>query len=113
VYVRQSLRPGQKGTKKLLARYGHRLVRVRYRYDPVRGRRLTTVELIVEEAPWQPRAAPRREDRLVLVRVAWGEAELGRRIKAAGGDWDRHRRAWELPYSQAVRLGLLDRIVDG
>jgi hypothetical protein len=33
--TRLSLAPGQNGTKKLLARYGERLVCVRYRYDGV------------------------------------------------------------------------------
>ena len=46
--TRLTLRPGQNGTKKLLERYGTRLVRVRYLYDPQAGRRLKTVELIVE-----------------------------------------------------------------
>jgi len=31
--VRLILRPGQNGTKKLLEKYGDRLVSVRYRYD--------------------------------------------------------------------------------
>jgi hypothetical protein len=57
--TRLTLRPGQSGTKKLLARYGERLVRVRYLYDDATGRRLKTVELIVESIPWHRRPAPR------------------------------------------------------
>ena len=53
--TRLTLRPGQNGTKKLLERYGERLVRVRYLYDVKTGRRLKTVELIVEAVPWRPR----------------------------------------------------------
>jgi hypothetical protein len=49
--TRLTLRPGQSGTKKLLQRYGERLVRVRYLYDRQAGRRLKTVELIVEAVP--------------------------------------------------------------
>ncbi len=37
------------GTKKLLARYGERLVCVRYRYDSATGRRVKTAELIVQD----------------------------------------------------------------
>jgi len=50
--ARATLRPGQKGTKKLLARFGDRLICVRYRYDTTRRKRFTTVELIVDEADW-------------------------------------------------------------
>jgi hypothetical protein len=46
--TRLTLAPGQNGTKKLLARYGDRLVCVRYRYDSERAVRHKTVELIVE-----------------------------------------------------------------
>jgi hypothetical protein len=49
--TRLTLRPGQSGTKKLVARYGDRLIRVRYLYDEGGGRRLKTVELVVESVP--------------------------------------------------------------
>ena len=48
------LKPGQKGTKQLLAQYGDRLVCVRYRYDAQRKKRFKTVELIVAERDWEP-----------------------------------------------------------
>ncbi len=38
--TRLTLRPGQGGTKKLLERYGERLVCARYLYDDKAGRRL-------------------------------------------------------------------------
>ena len=61
--TRLTLRPGQHGTRKLAARFGERLVRVRYLYDAEGGRRLKTVELIVESVPWSPRPRrPRRRD---------------------------------------------------
>lgn len=53
--TRLKLKPGQRGTKKLQALYGDRLVCVRYRYDAEHGRRLKTIELIVEEKEWSPR----------------------------------------------------------
>ncbi|MEF3274571.1 MAG: hypothetical protein K6356_09260 [Chloroflexus sp.] len=53
--TRLKLKPGQRGTKKLHAQYGDRLVCVRYRYDTENGRRLKTIELIVEEKAWTPR----------------------------------------------------------
>jgi hypothetical protein len=72
--------------------------------------RYTTIELIVDEGPWTPPPPP--PDAIVGVRVAWGEAALARRIKAAGGRWNRQRQAWELTYERAVELGVLDRLVD-
>jgi hypothetical protein len=54
--IRLTLRPGMSGTKKLLARYGERLVCVRYRYDRATGRRVKTAELIVEDVAWAGRA---------------------------------------------------------
>lgn len=48
--------PGQRGTRKLLARYGERLVCVRYRYDAASSTRYKTVELVVDRASWDPAA---------------------------------------------------------
>jgi hypothetical protein len=61
--VRLHLKPGQKGTKQLLAQYGDRLICVRYRYDAQRKKRFKTVELLVAERDWKspsPRFAPTR-----------------------------------------------------
>jgi serine kinase of HPr protein (carbohydrate metabolism regulator) len=49
-----NLKPGQKGTKKLMEIYGKSLLYVRYRYDEEQGVRLKTVGLIIEKKPWQP-----------------------------------------------------------
>ena len=51
--ARLILKPGQRGTKKLCAEYGERLVCVRYRYDEKRHKRLETVELVVVEVDWE------------------------------------------------------------
>ncbi len=98
-------KPGQKGTKQLLLKYGEQLVCVRYRYDDERRRRLKTVELVVEEREWMP------DDTRVLVRVAWDEQELRGKVKGAGGRWRPERKLWELPYSKVVELGLEERMV--
>jgi len=52
--VKSTLSPGQKGTKQLTAKYGSKLVCVRYRYDSARMKRFKTVELIVDEQDWHP-----------------------------------------------------------
>ena len=85
--TRLTLRPGMPGA--LLARYGERLVCVRYLYDEARSLRLKTVELVIEEAPWRGRARkPRRNDHdLVGVRIDWHETELRIAVKKTGGIW--------------------------
>lgn len=113
--TRLSLAPGQNGTKKLLARYGERLVRVRYRYDAERKLRLKTVELVVETVPWTPRPRARRREPhdVVGVSIAYGEAELRARIKAAGGTWRPRQRLWEIDWKTVRELGLEGRVVEG
>lgn len=100
------MRPGQPGTKRLVERYGDRLVCVRYRYDAARGRRYKTVELVVDEQPWAPSG-----EVVVGVRVRLDEPVLRRRVKAAGGMWNASARAWELPYGAVRALALEDRVV--
>jgi len=120
-------RPGQRGTQKLVALYGERLVCVRYRYDAASGRRYKTVELIVDQAPWiapppHPHAAKPvvRVDHIdepdtpppqqVGVKVFFREDKLRERVKAAGGQWSKAEKLWRLPYRTAVSLGLEHRI---
>jgi hypothetical protein len=83
--ARSKLKPGQKGTRKLVELYGARLVCVRYRYDEIRHKRVKTVELIVEELDWTPKPKPPRPATIVQVRVAYGEIELGRQVRAVNG----------------------------
>jgi hypothetical protein len=90
------LRPGQPGTLKLVERYGERLIRVRYVYDPGTGRRLKTVELVVESVPWTPRRRKqRRQDDDIVYARGWGSriglwkagdeaASIGRYMPAYG-----------------------------
>lgn len=76
-----------KGTRKLVERYGERLVCVRYLYDAKASRQYKTVEVIVSSAPWQPkpRSLRRRDGDVVAVRIAYGEVELRARQAARRG----------------------------
>ena len=111
--TRLSLAPGQNGTKKLLARYGERLVCVRYRYDAARKVRHKTVELIVETMPWNPRQrhARREPHDMVAVRINYSETALRERIKTAGGIWRHRQRLWEVDWRTVRDLGLQGRVV--
>jgi len=84
--TRLTLTPGANGTKKLVARYGDRLICVRYRYDPERRRRIKTVELVEEESEWTPSGL------LYLVEIGWQEAALRERAKALGARWHPEER---------------------
>ena len=111
--TRLSLAPGQNGTKKLVARFGDRLVCVRYRYDAERKLRHKTVELIVDTAPWNPRARNARRDPgdRVYVRIGYTESALRERIKAAGAIWRARHRLWEVDWKTVRELGLQEREV--
>lgn len=115
--ARVTLRPGQRGTKKLVQRFGDRLICVRYRYDGSQRKRFTTVEIIVAEAPWHPVTSsgtsrpPCDSPQRVTVRIDYSEQALREQIKAAGGRWDADKRVWQLPLGRVRALGLIDRIV--
>ena len=90
-------------------------MRVRYLYDEASGRRLKTVELIVEAIPWRPRARTprRRDDEIVAVRIAFHEADLRERAKRLGAVWRPAQKLWELTWLDAKRLGVADRVPGG
>lgn len=107
------LKPGQKGTKRLMERFGDSLLCVRYRYDEKRCVRLKTVEIVVEEKLFRPASGFRDED-IVSVIVAYTENALREKLKAAGGRWDPHEKLWRVHYG-AIRgnAELEDRILKG
>jgi len=111
--TRATLRPGQKGTHKLVARFGDRLVRVRYLYDADAGRRYKTVELIVSSAPWrpEPRNPRRRNEDIVAVRIEYHETDLRERANRLGAVWRPAQKLWEITWLDAKRLGRSDRVV--
>ena len=110
--TRLHLKPGQKGTKQLLAQYGDSLVCVRYRYDAQRKTRFKTVELIVAQRDWEPPAPRFADDAVAAVRVGFAEVELRQRVKQAGGNWNPSHKVWELRYAHVVALKLQARIVE-
>jgi hypothetical protein len=116
--VRQTLRPGQRGTLKLLARFGEQLICVRYRYDPRTQMRLTTVELVVTlqtgsyaKQAKAPAASPLAPPRRVKVRIAYDEWALRHAARAAGGFWCPKDQAWDVPADAAAEFGIVDRII--
>ncbi len=101
-HVIKRLTPGAPGTRRLQQRYREGLVCVRYREDPKRGVRYTTVEIVVDQ-----RQIAAKED---LIRLAHNEANLRRQIMAAGGQWDEKLKLWRVPHHVTLALGLQNRV---
>lgn len=110
--IKRKLLPGQPGTKQWLEKYGQDLVCVRYRYDKERRRKLTTVEIIVEESTWEKNPQRIPANKIMYIRVNYGEVYIAKLVKAAGGRWNKGAKLWELAYKDVLALGLEDRIVD-
>ena len=106
--TRLTLFPGQNGTKRLVEQYGDRLLCVRYRYDAEKKRRYKTVELIVEEAVWEPQPTP---DALMAIHVGADERTLQQQVRQAGGRWDSQRKVWSLRHERVIALGLQERVI--
>jgi len=70
------LNPGRRGTQKLLAEYGDRLVCVWYRYDEAQKKRFKTVELIVKAIAWEPNVRQAASDTVVRLWVGLAETEV-------------------------------------
>ena len=105
--VVKTMWPAQAGAVKLTRRYGDALVCVRYRQDPQRKMRYTTVELVVEEAPIQRRPTERT---IVGVQIKFSESKLREQARQQGASWDAKVRLWRMPMSTASKLGIVNRI---
>ena len=120
----KTLKPGQKGTKELLTRFGPSLLYVRYRYDEDSREHVKTVELVVQRRSREgeaeclgSRTAGARAGgvaaRRAALKIGWRERDLQQRVKSAGGRWDPVRRVWMLRRDVAERLELMPRVVGG
>jgi len=105
--ISKTLQPGDMGTKRFLNEYGNQLVCVRYRIDKKLDKRYTTVEIIIDEKPYiiqKPKV-------IVLVEIAYAETVLRQQAKAHGAKWRPEKKAWEMVYEVAKKLGLKKRII--
>jgi hypothetical protein len=102
------LKPGQRGTRRLVEQYGESLICVRYRYDAKRGVRLKTVEIIVEERPDQ---VPRfKSSEIVPISISFEEMELREMLRAMHARWDSQQKLWFAPYRLVQGTPLEKRI---
>ena len=109
--ISRKLTPGMPGTKKMLDIYGDDLVCVRYRYDVEKRIKYKTVEIIIDEGIWDTGARRLRGNRKVQIKVMYEEINLRKKVKDAGGIWNREESVWELDYKNVEGLGLKERIV--
>lgn len=109
--TRLKLKPGQRGTKKLLAKYGDALVCVRYRYDDTTRTRIKTIELVVEKTSLRKTTRVVRGDALVPVRIGFAEKDLIASARAAKGRWDPEAKLWFIKYENILGTALEKNIV--
>ena len=109
--ARLKLKPGQKGTKALVEKYGDNFVCVRYRYDEASRTRIKTVELILERKQLPPSTKNIKDETLVPVQIAYGEAELGIMARSAGGRWDSDVKLWYIKYGNIKGTKLEEHII--
>ncbi len=105
--VAKKISPVQPGAVKLARRYGEQLVCVRHRIDPTGTTRVTTVELVVDQAPINA-----KPDQIVGVRIGYREGQLQSLVRAAGATWDKQAGVWRMPLKVARRLQLRERITE-
>jgi hypothetical protein len=109
--TRRTILPGQPGSKKWVERYGEKLVCVRYRYDEERKEALKTVEIVVERRHWKKNSKRIPKNKIVKVKIFYGELELALIVKRADGRWNAREKVWELAYGQVCALNLTNRLV--
>jgi len=110
--TRRTIYPGEPGSKKWQKIYGDKLICVRYKYDEITKKRMTTIELMVEQKDWQPKQKFIPQNKIVQVKINYGEIDLARKVKSLGGKWNKTKKVWELAYGYVQALGLAKRIVD-
>jgi hypothetical protein len=103
--VAKKIKPNQRGAIKLARTYGPELLCVRYRENPERSERLTTVELVVERTVIQ-----KRDDPEVAFKLRLDEWELRRWAIAQGARCNGRTHMWHLRRSEVLRKGLKSRI---
>ena len=104
--TRLILKPGQKGTKRLANIYGDALLCVRFRYDEETGKRLKTVELIVEESRWTPPPSRYAADDIVSLRIEASNMSLRTQAKSAGAKWNPEKQLWFVTYGKIFGTAL-------
>jgi hypothetical protein len=105
--VRLTLKPGEKGRRKLAEKYSDSPVCVRYRYDKPKNKKYKTVEIIVEESDWQLEKTEVLQDKKVYVKLHLDEKDIQKKVWKLGGIYNPNKIAWKLSFQKVLELGLL------
>ncbi len=113
----KTMKPGARGTKRLLRKYKDQLVAVRYRKKANENKAYTTVELIIDEREYEPGVNCKainaiKRHALIPIKIAYKEIELRENVKQAGGMWHQEDKVWLLPHCKVIELNLSKRIVE-
>lgn len=98
--TRLILKPGQRGTKHLLKKYGEALLCVRFKYDTEKRQRIKTIELVVERTEWTPPPPRFTADALVYLHIEASDMLMRLKVKKAGGRWNPEKRLWFVSYGK-------------
>jgi len=109
--TRVNLKPGQKGTKRLVEQYGDALICVRYRYDAEKRKQYKTVEIVVSESEWKPPPAKYPDGTLVPLKIGIKETSLQDQVRSVGGRWNKQQQVWLVPYGCIAGTKLAKLIV--
>ena len=111
IHIKSVRKRGEPGTKKLTRIYGNDLVCVRYKYDYKNRKKYKTIELKIEEGPWEPDDDDKYLTQKVEIRVDYKEIGLRKKLKSEGAVWDPGKRVWRTTFKTVLELGLEERII--
>lgn len=115
--VIKTFKPTAHGAIRYANEWGDQLVAVRYRRH--NGRRLTTIELIVDERPDLPKGVTQgswlalKYQTIVGLKVAHHEVDIRKKLLSCRGVWSNKQKLWFCRYDRVATLGLTPRIVPG
>lgn len=115
--VKTLFKPVDSETRKLFDQYGEQLLCVRYCYDTEKNTRYKTLELLVEETPFQAAVSdtdcysPPQATPYVGLKVEPDERSVLDSLRKMGGFWSPQDRLWYAPELYVRRIGLQQRII--
>jgi hypothetical protein len=119
VRVIKTIKPSTSGAKRFLKEWGEKLIAVRYREDPEENAMYTTIEIIVDK---RERPTPQvsnqkllafKRKQIVALAVRYEETQLRNKLRHYQAKWSKKEKLWLTSYTNAVAMGLVDRIVPG
>ncbi len=76
-----------------------------------RWQRLKLLNWLLRKQFGKKKPKPKNDNKIVNIRVDYGEIEIGKKVREAGGKWNRAKKVWELLFSDVAALNLESRII--